>query len=543
MMEKRSHVALLLLLAGSLLMAGCGGEALPTADEGARRQVFLMGNGAEPKTLDPHLATGVVENHVIAALSEGLISYHPTDDEEPEPGVAERWEVNGDFSQWTFFLRPDARWSNGDALTAEDFVYSFRRILTAELGAQYAEMLYVLRNAEAYHEGRLSDFSKVGVKAVDPHTLTVDLIGPTPYFLNMLKHYTWFPVHRPTIEAHGGLSDRSGAWTRPGNHVGNGPFVLNEWKPDQYLKVAASETYWDHETVRLNAIIFFPIDDLNTEKRMFLSGRLHLTGTVPTNDIANLRERSPEFIHIDPYLATYYFKVNVTRPPLDKPKVRAALSWAIDRKQLVDTVTLGEQLPARSFVPALLADYPGGVEVGFDPEKARALLAEAGHPDGQGIPPLDLLYNTQADHRKIAEALGGMWKRHLNIDIRPLNKEWQVYLDDQSNLNYDLSRAGWVADYPDAITFLSIFTTGNGNNKTGWSQPEYDRLIDEARRAPTQDEHTAALRAAEDILMAELPIIPIYWYTRIYLKDPRLQNWHPKALDNHPYKYLYFEAE
>ena len=480
----------------------------------------------------------MTENHIISALFEGLINYHLTDDTLPEPGVAERWEPNADASVWTFFIRPDAVWSNGDPVTAQDFVYSYRRILTGALAAEYAQMLYVVKNAEAYFTGEITDFDQVGVEALDERTLRISLVGPTPYFLNMLKHYSWFPVHPGAIEANGGLTDRSGRWTQPQNIVTNGAFVLSEWKQNQYIKVTKSPNYWDRENTRLNAIIFFPIEDSNTENRMFLSGRLHYTSTVPTNLIPTLRRKYPELIHIDPYLGTYFYRANVTRPPLDNPKIRAALNWSINRRELVDKVTLGDQIPATAMVPPMLSNYPSKAYVGYDPEKARALLAEAGYPNGKGLEPIELLYNTSEGHKKIAEALGSMWQRELGIQVRLLNKEWKVYLDDQTNLNYGISRSGWIADYADPITFLELFTTGNGNNDTGWSSPAYDALINKAFRSTTDEEHIAALRGAEDILMAEQPIIPIYWYTRIYLMDPRVKNWNPKSLDNRPWKYI-----
>lgn len=523
--------------------SGCSGGGLPKVDEATREKVLLYGNGTEPKGIDPQLMTGVAENHIISALFEGLINYHLTDDTLPEPGVAASWEPNEDASVWTFHLRPDALWSNGDPVVAEDFVYAYRRILTSELAAEYAQTLFVMKHAQDYFEGRLTDFSEVGVKAIDANTLEITLVGPTPYFLNMLKHYSWFPVHPPTIEAFGGPTDRSGRWTRPGNIVGNGPFNLSEWRPNQYLKVVKSSTYWDRDTTRLNAILFFPIEDDNTELRMFESGRLHYTSTVPTNDIPNYRTNHPELIHLEPYLGTYFYRVNVTEPPLDNPKVREALAWAIDRREVVDKVTLGNQMPATAMVPAMLSNYSSTDFVGYDPDKARALLAEAGYPGGVGLPPLDLLYNTSEAHKKIAEAVGSMWNRELGVDIRLLNKEWKVYLDDQSNLNYDLTRSGWIADYADPITFLELFTTGNGNNDTGWSNLEYDRLIAKAMSSATEEAHLEALHDAEAILMRELPILPLYWYTRIYLMDPHVKNWYPKALDNRPWKYIDLEVE
>jgi len=524
---------------GMLLLGGCG-QGIPSADEAAETGILLLGHGAGPKTLDPQRATGVTENRIISTLIEGLIAYHPTDDNLPEPGVAASWESSEDASVWTFHLREDALWSNGDPVTADDFVYSYERMLNPAFPGEYSQMLYVMENARAYADGDVDDFAEVGVKALDARTLEFRLVGPTPYFVNMLKHYSWFPVHPPTIEAHGGPFDMSATWTMPGNFVGNGAFVLSDWLPNQYLRVERSPTYWDRETVRLEGIYFFPIEDVNTERRMFDAGLLHITSTVPTNDIPSLREEQPDLIHLDPYLGTYFYRFNVTREPLDDPRVRRALALAIDKQALVERVALGDQQPATAFVPPGFTGYASPASVGHDPEEARALLAEAGYPDGEGFPELYLLFNTSEGHRKIAEAIVAMWNDTLGINMQLENKEWKVYLDAQSHLDYDVARAGWIGDYMDPITFLDMFTTGNGNNDTGWSNPRYDELIEKAFRSETEAEHFQLLQEAEAILLDELPIAPIYWYTRIYLKDPRLQGWTPKLLDNHPAKYLYF---
>ncbi len=522
----------------ALLLAGCGG-GIPDADEGVAKGILLFGNGTEPKTLDPQRATGVPENKIISALIEGLITYHPSDDNLPEPGMAESWEPNEDASVWTFTIRQDAKWSNGDPVTAGDFVYTYKRMLDPAFPGEYSQMLYILKHAQAYKEGTVKDFSEVGVTALDDHTLRMELVGPTPYFLNMLKHYSWFPVHPPTIEANGGIFDMSGRWTLPENYVGNGPFILAEWRPNQYIRVTKSPTYWDRDVMRLNEIYFYPVEDANTEHRMFWSGLLHITGTVPTNDVPFLRENHPDLIHIDDYLGTYFYRFNVTREPLNNPLVRKALTLAIDRTAIVEKVTLGDQRPAHAYVPAGFNNYPTPHKVVYDPAKARELLAQAGYPDGKDFPELYLLFNTSEGHRKIAQAIVDMWNKTLNINLQLENKEWKVYLDAQTHLDYDISRSAWIGDYMDPITFLEMFTTGNGNNDTGWSNLEYDRLLEAAFRSRSEAEHFQYLLEAEDILLDELPIAPVYWYTRIYMKDPRVKNWNPKLLDNRPYKYIY----
>lgn len=536
----RRAFAILMLIFSAGLLAACGsGERY--SDEAARNGILLWGNGSEPKGLDPHLVTGVPENKIISSLLEGLIAYHPTDDLQPEPGMAESWESNEDFSQWTFHLR-DAQWSNGDPVRASDFVYSWERMLTPALGAEYAEMLYILKGAEDFHQGRTTDFSTVGVKALDDKTLQVTLEGPAPFFLNMLKHYSWYPVNPRVVEAHGGMTDRQSSWSTLESYVGNGPFVLDDWVTNQIIKVRKNPTYWDRDRVKLNGVNFYPVENVTTEETMFRGGRLHLTNTVTPDKIPIFLEKMPQEMKIEPYMGVYFYRINVTRKPFDDVRVRKALAYSIDKKLLVDKVTKGGQIPATGFVPPGLKGYETSDAAEFQPELARRLLAEAGYPGGRGFPDVEILINTSEAHRKIAEALQAMWRKELGVNIGIYNQEWKVYLDSQSNLDYDLVRAGWIADYAYPNTFLDIFTTGNGNNDTGWSNQRYDTLIGRARTAQTDEQRMAILQEAEQVLMEDMPIIPIYWYTRTYLKSTLIEGWHPKALDNHPIKYVSLKA-
>jgi oligopeptide transport system substrate-binding protein len=521
-----------------LALVACGGSDRP-ADVAAKNGILLMGNGAEPMSLDPHLVTGVPENKIISALIEGLIAYHPTDDDEPEPGVAEAWEHNEDYSVWRFRLRDNARWTNGDPVTAGDFVYSWQRMLSPALGSQYAEMLYVIRNAEAFHQGRIRDFGQVGVKALDDRTLEVTLAGSTPHFLPMLKHYSFYPVNPRAVEQHGGMTERQNRWSTVENYVGNGPFRLAQWTTNQIIRVEKNPQYWDADRVRLNEIHFFPIENVNSEETAFRAGRLHVTNTVSPDRIPTYRQSMADQLRIDPYLGTYFLRLNVNRAPFNDPRVREALNLAVDRQLIVDRVAQGGQRPASGFVPAGLDEYEPMDRVRFNPERARQLLAEAGFPGGRGFPRKEILINTSEAHRKIAEAVQAMWREHLGIDVGIYNQEWKVYLDSQSNLDYDIARAGWIGDYPHPMTFLEIFTTGNGNNDTGWSNPRYDALIRQAQAGSPED-RLRLLREAETILMTELPVVPLYWYTRTYLLDPRVQGWNPTLLDNRPYKYVSF---
>ena len=536
-LSNHRYLSIFVIALLALALSACG-ERERDVDKAAQEGIMLIGNGSEPKSIDPHLVTGVTENQIIQTMVEGLIAYHPDDDTVPYPGVAQSWESNDDFTVWTFKLRDNAKWSNGDQVVASDFVYSWERILSPALGAEYAEMLYVIDNAAAFHQGEISDFGAVGVKALDDYTLQVTLEGSTPYFLSMLKHYSFYPVNPKVVEEFGGMTNRQSGWSTVENFVGNGPFQITAWNTNDFLEVERNPYYWDADNVGLNGIRFLPIENLNTEHTAFQGGRLHVTYEVPADRIPRLRDANDPALRIDPYLGSYFYRVNVTREPFNDPRVREALSLAIDRNLIVERVSQGGQTPATGFVPGGISGYPTSDAIAFDPERARQMLAEAGYPGGEGFPQAEILINTSENHRKIAEAIQAMWRDTLGVDIGIFNQEWKVYLDSQSSLNYDVSRSGWIADYVHPMTFLEIFTAGNGNNDTGWENAEYDRLIRAAQTASSEDERTALMAQAEAILLDELPVVPIYWYTRPRMIDPRVEGWNPKLLDSRPYKNL-----
>ena len=514
----------------------CAGFALGCAESGP--PALRVGNGTEPQGLDPHTVTGVPEQRILGTLFEGLVDVDP-DDLTPVPAVAESWSVSVDGTVYTFTLRPQARWSNGDLVTAHDFVYAWQRILTPALASEYAYMLHCLKNAKDFNEGRITDFEQVGVHALDERTLEATLENPTPYFLSMQIHYTWFPVHRRTIEAFGRMDERGTKWTRPGNLVGNGAYVLERWAPNNIIEVVANEHYWNAAQVRLKRIFFYPIDNLLTEERSFRTGRLHLTESVPLAKVPVYRRKHPELIRIDPYLGAYYYRINVTRPPLDDVRVRRALAMSVDRVAVTKNVLTGGQAPAYAFCVPDTAGYTCASAVPYDLEEARRLLAEAGYPKGAGCPRIELLYNTSQNHKLIAEAVQRMWKEQLNVDVGLLNQDWKVYLDSQNNLDYDVCRAGWIGDFVDPVNFLECFTTGNGNNRTGWSSPEYDACIARAAQTVEQQARFDLFQQAERILLEGAPIIPIYYYTRVYLKSPEVRGWHSNLLGYISFKHLH----
>lgn len=530
-----------------VLMSGCGGagggsKITGASQEDIQNQILRLGNGNEPQGLDPHLVTGVIEHRIITALLEGLVAEDPHDLSPVNDGVAESWDISEDQKTYTFHLRESARWSNGDPVTSMDFVESYKRMLTPVLASEYAYMLHIVENAKAYNEGEIDDFSKVGFEAPDEKTLIVRLNHPTPYFLSLLNHYSWFPVHIPTIEKHGPVYERGSRWTRAENFVGNGPFVLKEWSPNEVIVVEKNPNYWDADTVKLNEIHFYPIESETTEERNFRSGKLHVTYVLPLTKIPVYQKNNPDLIRIDDYLATYFYRINVTRPPLNDVRVRQALTMAIDRESIVNNILKGGQKPALSLIPPSTAGYTSKNHQDQDFEKAREMLAEAGFPNGEGFPKLELLYNTLEQHRTIAEAIQQMWKENLNINVELVNQEWKVYLDTQKNLNYDICRAGWTGDYVDPNTFMDMWYEGGGNNDTGWVNKEYEALVDKASMTADKEERLELFQQAEKILLEESPIIPIYYYTRFYAIDPAVQGWHPTIFNHHPYKHLSLKA-
>lgn len=520
-----------LAVIGLLALLGCAPQD---------QQALRVGNATEPQGLDPHTVSGVPEGRLTSTLFEGLADLD-TETLQPIPAVAESWSVSPDGTVYAFHLRRNSTWSNGDPVTAHDFVYAWRRILTPALGSEYSYMLHCIKNAKDFNEGRIQDFGKVGVKAVDDLTLEVTLEHPTPYFISMQTHFTYYPVHRATIERFGRMDERNTKWTRPGNLVGNGAFVLNRWIPNNVIEVVKNERYWNAASVRLDRILFYPIDNLLTEERSFRTGILHLAENVPITKVPVYRREHPEVLRIDPYLGTYFYRINVTRPPFTDVRVRRAFAMSIDREAITRNVVMGGQRPARTLTPPGIVGYTCDAGIDYDVEQARRLLAEAGYPDGRGLPPVELLYNTSENHKLIAEAIQQMWKKGLNVEVSLVNQDWKVYLASQKNLDYQVARASWIGDYLDPNTFLECFLTGGGNNNTGWSNKAYDGLLEEAARTADTRRRFDLMRQAEGILLEEAPIIPIYYYTRVYLKSTAVKGWHSNLLGYISFKGLYLE--
>ncbi len=540
-MLKSRFLVLPAILATLLLFIGTGCARNNADSDSDGLKILKFGNGAEPQDLDPQVVTGVVEHRLIKALMEGLVSEDP--DLNITPGVAQSWDISEDRLTYTFHLNPDAKWSNGDTVTAEDFVGSYKRMLTASMAAEYAYMLFHVVGAEDYLMGKITDFSQTGFKALDAHTLQLTLRQRTPFLLHAMNHYAWYPVPIKVVAAHGGLERKGTAWTRPENFVGNGAFVLEAWDSNRKIAVRRSPTYWDRDTVKLDGIDFFPIESIDTEERMFRTGQLHITNEVPLSKIPVYLKDNPESISIAPYDGVYFYRFNVTKPPFDDVRVRKALAYTIDRESLIKNVTLANESPAYNVVPPEILGYVSEHKFTADLAEAKRLLAEAGYPDGKGFPQTDLTYNTSEKHRTIAEAVQQMWRQNLGINMGLYNQEWKVYLDSQDNLDFQIIRAGWIADYVDPHVFLDMWRTGGGNNDTGWGNERYDALLAGALDAPNDEARFKIYNEMEKILVDEMPILPIYHYTNSKLISPKVLHYRITPLDNFPWKYADLKQE
>jgi oligopeptide transport system substrate-binding protein len=534
------------LLASLALVAGCGKvaeTASGTANGPAHAPMVLRyGNGAEPQDLDSQLVTGVPEHHILTALMEGLVTSDPKDCH-PIPGMAKSWEISPDGLVYTFHLRDGIQWSDGTPVTPDDFILAWKRMLSPKLASEYPYMIFnYVVGAKDYYDGKTSDFSTVGFHKPDEHTIVVTLKSPTPFLLNMIAgHYSWNPLPIHTILKYGALDERSTQWTHLGNFVGNGPFMLKDWVPQERLVVVRNPHYWDAARVKLDEVDFIPTEDISAEERMFRAGQLDRTQEVPTSKIDAYKKDHPELLHIDPYLGVYFYRFNVLRAPFGDKRVRKALSLAVDRERLIKDVVRGGEVPAYAVSPPDDAGYTSKAQLTGTIDDARRLLAEAGYPGGKGMPPIQILYNTNAANKQVAEAIQEMWRSKLGVECELVNEEWKVYLDSQHSQNFQIERAGWIADYSDPNVFLEIWETGNGNNDTNWGSPEYDRIFHEALNARDNAQRYEDYQKLDAILVDECPIIPMYYYTRPYLMSTKVKGTWPNALDIHPYQDIYIE--
>jgi oligopeptide transport system substrate-binding protein len=539
MLPHRSAAPALSLACLVFLLSGCGRRDTPV-EAGIRDQVLHLGNGSEPRDLDPHIVNSYNDFNIVVALFEGLTAIDEVTSQ-PVPAAAERWETSADGLDWRFHIRAGARWSNGDALTARDFVSGIHRALSPRLASEYAYVLFPIRNAAAFNSGQLTDFSQVGVRAPDDRTLEIALARPAPFLAAAAALPAWFPVNRASIEKLGPFDDRSMPWTRPENMVCNGPFLLREWSPGSRVVVDRNPDYWDARRVRLTRIVFYPIENASTQDAAFRAGQLHLTSDVPLPKIASYRRSQPGILRIDPFMDTAFLRFNTGREPFNNPRVRQALARAFDRTALVRDVALGGQHPAHCLTPPGIPDYTAPAGVPDDFGGARRLLAEAGYPGGRGFPRVEIQFSTLELNQRLLEAVQQMWRRELGIEVRLANKEQRVWLNDERVRNYDISFAHWFGDYVDPGTYLELFTADGGNNSTGWSDREYDRLVATAGSTLDPASRSVLYRQAETLLLDDAPIVPIFFGTRIYLCHPAVRNWRPALLGLHQYKDVYLQ--
>ena len=527
----------LFVATAALILSGCKGD--PPIDSYTEKKILVLGNSTEPQGLDPQIVSGVIESNIIRALFEGLCVEHPSKEGVHLPGVAESWKANDDFTQWTFKLRKGAVWSDGMPLTAEDFLFSYQRILHPNFGAEYAGMLYYIKGAEAYNKGQAKDFSSVGVSAPDPHTLKVQLKASIPFLPDLTKHYTWYPIPKHIILKHGKIDQRNTPWTEPENIVSNGAFVMKEWLFNDYIYAEKNPRYWDHANVKLNGIRFLPISNQYTEARMFFNQQLHSTYSLAPEMIEHAANEYPEYLKQETYLGTFFIRFNVTDPALKDLKVRQALALSIDSQAIIDHILKGGQTQAHGIVPPTDA-YNTPKVVSFDPIRAKKLLEEAGYSGNKKLR-ISLLSTDKEVSKRLSEAFQDMWKKHLGAEVSIEQREWKTYLDRMGKLDYQLALGGWIGDYPDPTTFLDMWKSGDGNNRTGWSNKDYEALLAQAEQTKDPSERFRVLEKAEALFLSEMPIIPVYWYTSNYLLHTSVKGWHPLLLNNHPYKFVDLE--
>lgn len=509
-------------------LAGCGGKGSSSKAD----KVVKFNLGGEPKSIDPAKNNAIDGGNVIMNAFEGL--YRLDEKDQPVPAIAEKTDISKDGLTYTFHLRKDAKWSDGKPVTAHDFEYSWKRVLKPETAAEYAYYLYYIKNARGYNESKSAPADKtpgvkpatadeVGVKAIDDNTLKVELEAPTKYFLGLMAFPTYFPVRKDIVEKN------PDDWTLKGDtYVCNGPFKLKEWKPKDSIVFVKNENYRKVNDIKLDGIVYKMIDKETSSLSAFKTGDLDMIEKPPALEIPKLLKDGTAKEYST--LGTYYYSINTsdkaTQKVLKDARVRKALSYALNRKDLVEQIVkLGK--PATSIVPPGIKDDNGkdfNSKQYYKPEgdiaMAKKLLAEAGYPDGKGFPKVTLLYNNGEAHQSIAQAVQEMWRKNLGVNIELKNQEWKVFQTTRTNKDFDIAREGWIGDYIDPITFLDIWITGTGNNNCGFKNAKYDKLIQESKGEMNNDKRVAKMHEAEDILMDEMPIIPLYYYTEVVcMKD------------------------
>ncbi|MCY8935776.1 peptide ABC transporter substrate-binding protein [Peribacillus frigoritolerans] len=520
-MKKSKFSVLALLMAIMLMLAACNGGSKETSNEkeggsgdSSGLKVLNVNNSSEPGSLHPANAQGTHESWILEHTFEGLTK--KTEEGKIVPGSAESWEISEDGLTWTFKLKDGLKWSNGDPLTANDFEYAWKYALKPETAADYAYQLYYLKGGEAYNskKGKEED---VGVKATDEHTLVVTLEQPTPYFLDLTSFYTFYPINKK-------VQEENPKWALDAKtHVSNGPFKLTEWKHKESLKIEKNENYYDKDKIKLDAVNFALIEDENTAWQMYQSGELDLAYPLPVDIQGQMVNSDDKEFKMGKELAVYYYNFNTEVKPFNNAKVRKALSMAIERQKITENVAQGGQKPAFGVVPPGIPDASGDFQENTgnlfkeDVKEAKKLLKEGLAEEGmKELPEFSILYNTLDSHKKIAEAVQGMWRDNLGVEVTLENAEFQVKLDREKAGDFEISRAGWVGDYVDPMTFM-LWETDGAYNDAGWSNKEYDNLLKEAKSTMDPKERMDALHKAEKVMIDEMPILPVYFYTKPYM--------------------------
>lgn len=497
-----------------LLPAACSRQP-PRAD-------LVLVNGAEPQSLDPAIVSGQPDGRVVSSLFEGLLQFDAKSGD-PVPAIAERYQVSSDGLTYTFHLRRNALWSTGEPITAHDFVWSWRRAAAPETGGDYAGQLFYIKNAEAFCTGQTNPATgrrftgeDMGVRALDDRTLRVELVAPTPFFPDLAAFRTLAVVPRRAIEKYG---DR---WVRAPDTPFSGAFTLQSWRVNDRIRVVKNPRYWNAAAVKVNTIDFLPQHDPNFCLNIFLQGDADLIfdkRRMPAELMDKLRDE-PYYQGFE-ILSTFFYRYNVTRPPFNDPRVRRAMGMAVDRRHIVQNITRGGERIASGITPPSTRGYEAPEGLRRDPEAARKLLAEAGYPGGKGFPLFRYLMPNTVQSAQIAVELKSMWQRELGLRMEVQPMEWKVFLSEQSKTNFDVSYSAWIGDYNDPNTFLDMFMTRNGNNRTGWSNPRYDALMREANSEVDAKKRLALLKQAETILVREdAPVVPLYYEKGINLYRP-----------------------
>jgi len=526
-LEQRSHPVELVLLE----------DGRPDPSVLAPDQVVRRGNGEEPETLDPHHALGVPASHILRDLFEGLTAESP--DGEVVPGAALRWNISRDARTYTFYLRRDMTWSNGESLSAEDFVYSLQRALDPATASSAARILLPIQNAREVLAGELP-VEELGFSLLDEFTMQITLTGPTPYFLGLLASPVAYPVNRKNVEEFGDQ------FSKAGKLVSNGAYVLKDWKPRVSIELEKNPNYREAGQVLMEHVFYIPSEDSSTEVKQFRAGELDWTYEVPNNQFKWLQRHYPEELVISPWMGSYFLGFNLTQEPfIDNPSLRMALILAIDREIITDKVTQFGEKPSYALVPPGIDGY-----VPFSPEyadwtqeernhEARKLYEQAGYSEENPLR-IEIRFNTSDNNKKIALAIASMWKQTLGVAVTLVNEEFRVFLQNrEQKVITQVFRAGWISDYNDPYSFLELFRTGHGRNDYGYSNPSFDALLDEVGTERVRARRERLMFEAERVLMSDHVIVPVFTYVTKRLVNPRLKGWQNNVMDHHPSRFMF----